>query len=59
MRRLGARRLDELLKDCALLDQQAKGMLRGDPWQSLERILLGVAGDSAPALEEEANLLRY
>lgn len=58
VKRLGARRLDELLQECALLDMQAKGMLRGDAWQSLERILLAVAGTMPPTLTHEAALRR-
>ena len=57
-RRLGARRLDELVQECALLDMQAKGMLRGDAWQSLERLLLAVAGVLPPSLGQEAALRR-
>ncbi len=58
VRRLGVARIDELLADCALLDLQAKGMLRGDAWQSLERILLALAGVLPPTLAREAELLR-
>ena len=53
VRRLGTSRIDELIADCALLDLQAKGMLRGDAWQSLERILLTVAGVVEPALARD------
>ena len=58
VRRLGPQGIDELHKECALLDLQSKGMLRGDAWQSLERVLLGVAGLPQPRLSEEADLLR-
>ncbi|MCE2460899.1 MAG: DNA polymerase III subunit delta [Pseudomonadales bacterium] len=58
VRRLGPQGVDELHKECALLDLQSKGMLRGDAWQSLERVLLGVAGVPQPKLSEEADLLR-
>lgn len=58
VRRLGTDRIAELCKECALLDLQAKGMLRGDPWQSLERILLAIAGVVPPSLTHEAALLR-
>ena len=58
LRRLGPQGVDELHKECALLDLQSKGMLRGDAWQSLERVLLAVAGVAQPRLSEEADLLR-
>lgn len=57
-RRLGASGIDVLLQECALLDLQAKGMLRGDAWHSLERILLALAGRSQPSLADEAEALR-
>lgn len=44
--RLGAAGIDAALGDAALVDLQAKGMLRGDAWQSLETVVLGVAGHS-------------
>ncbi len=59
VRRLGAGGIDALLQECALLDLQAKGMLRGDAWQSLERILLSLAGRLQPSgLTDEAEALR-
>ena len=58
VRRLGAAGIDELVKECALLDLQAKGMLRGDAWQSLERILLSIAGIAQSTLSREADWLR-
>ena len=58
VQRLGAARLGELAGECALLDLQAKGMLNGDAWQSLERILLAVAGTMPPALAAEARMWR-
>ena len=58
VRRLGAERVDALCKECALLDLQAKGMLRGDAWLSLERILLAIAGALPPSLAQEVPLLR-
>ena len=57
VRRLGAAGLGELAQDCALLDMQAKGMLRGDSWQSLESILLRLAGLKQPRLAEQAQWL--
>ena len=56
-RRLGVAGVDRLIEECALLDQQAKGMLRGDAWQSLESLLLALAGAKAPALADAAPLL--
>lgn len=56
-RRLGERRLAELGGDCGLLDMQAKGMMRGDPWQSLENILLALAGTPRPRLQAYARWL--
>lgn len=58
VQRLGPLRLSELARECALLDLQAKGMLNGDAWQSLERILLAVAGAMPPTLATEAKLWR-
>lgn len=58
VRRHGAAGIDDLCKECALLDLQSKGMLRGDAWQSLERILLSLAGVAQPKLSDEADLLR-
>ena len=49
--------IEELLRECGRLDQQAKGMLRGDPWVSLDRILLRVAGIRSPSLDGEAPYL--
>ena len=57
VRRIGAARLDELARDCAMLDMQAKGMLRGDAWQSLEGVLLALAGQPRPGLEKQAGWL--
>ena len=58
VKRLGADGIAELQKECALLDLQSKGMLRGDAWQSLERALLAVAGMAQPKLSDEAEALR-
>ena len=58
--RVGAANLRRALAESALLDQQAKGMLRGDVWASLERLLaaLAGAGEGAGALAQEAKHLR-
>ena len=58
VKRLGPQGIDDLQKETALLDLQSKGMLRGDAWQSLERVLLSIAGVPQPKLSEEADLLR-
>ena len=58
VKRLGADGIDDMRKECALLDLQSKGMWRGDAWQSLERVLLRVAGLAQPKLSEQADLLR-
>ena len=57
--RLGATRLERALAESALLDQQAKGMLRGDAWLSLERLLVFLAGcEGAGSLTREARHLQ-
>ena len=56
-RRLGTPGIDRQLEECAWLDWQAKGMLRGDPWQSLERILLAIAGSPQRSLANDAERL--
>ena len=58
VRRLGPNRIDALLQDCAVLDLQAKGMLRGDPWESLEDIVLIVAGVARQDLSAQATALQ-
>ena len=57
--RLGIAGLEHALSECALLDMQAKGALRGDAWQSLERLLVALAGRRTRTLAEEAEHLRY
>ena len=57
--RLGRTGLEYALSECALLDLQAKGALRGDAWQSLERILVSLAGGPARTLSDESEYLRY
>ncbi len=58
-KRLGKAGLETAVSDCALLDLQAKGMLRGDAWQSLERIAVYLAGAPVSGLEAELDYLRY
>ena len=58
MRRV--RSIPPVLAQCALVDSQAKGMLRGDAWLSLENLLLRMAGSRAlPSLETQVKALRY
>lgn len=40
----GAAGIERLLAECALVDAQGKGQIRGDPWLSLEDLLLRVCG---------------
>ena len=57
--RMGTRGLDGILAEVALIDRQAKGALRGDAWQSLERLMLRAAGKrSTPLLGASRDLLR-
>ena len=56
--RLGTHGVDALIEDCALLDLQAKGMLRGDAWESLEDVLLRIAGTQRSSLASNADALR-
>ena len=58
-RRLSDTQLQHFAAETSLLDQQVKGMLMGDIWQSLERLLLGVAGfESTPELSATQHLLK-
>lgn len=43
-RRLGRAELEQLLIDSALVDQRVKGLREGDPWRTLELLLLRLAG---------------
>ena len=58
VRRLGGERIDALLRAAAVLDLQSKGMLRGDAWLSLERLVVAIATGSRDGLEERAEYLR-
>jgi DNA polymerase-3 subunit delta len=42
--RLSVAQLEALLKACLSIDQQSKGALGGDAWQTLERVALRLAG---------------
>lgn len=44
MERLGTRGVEELLGLAEQIDRQVKGVEPGDPWRTLERLLLGLAG---------------
>ena len=57
LQRSSSEEIEELMRECGRLDQQAKGMLRGDPWVSLDRILLRVAGIRSSSLDGEAPYL--
>ena len=56
-RRLGSRGIETSLAECGRLDQQAKGMLRGEAWDSLERLILAISGRSRSNLEREVQYL--
>lgn len=46
------------LAECSLIDQQAKGALEGDAWQSLERLLLALGGkQTTPSLSASREAL--
>jgi DNA polymerase III delta subunit len=58
-KRLSASGADRALAACALVDAQGKGQLRGDPWLSLEALLLALAGHAAlPPLEAQRSHLQ-
>jgi DNA polymerase-3 subunit delta len=56
LRRLDTRTLHRLLRACARVDRMTKGVLDGDDWQSLEAIVLGLAGARSLALESDPAL---
>jgi DNA polymerase III delta subunit len=59
LKRLGSRdAVDRVIAQCALIDQQGKGQLLGDPWHSLEDLLLRLAGVRRPSLEQQLPALR-
>ncbi|WP_028535799.1 DNA polymerase III subunit delta [Paludibacterium yongneupense] len=43
LRRIGPRRLMQALRDCAVIDQQIKGIAAGEPWQNLRNLALRLA----------------
>lgn len=44
LRRLTAPMIEELLRESVRIDQMAKGMREGDPWEALESLLISLAG---------------
>ena len=59
VRRLSSQGIETALAECGRLDQQAKGMLRGDAWDSLERLILTISGRPGSTLEQEARYLGW
>lgn len=57
LKRIGS--VEAVLAQCALVDQQGKGALRGDAWLSLENLLLRMAGVRLSSLETQLPYLRY
>ncbi|MBV1905828.1 MAG: DNA polymerase III subunit delta [Pseudomonadales bacterium] len=58
-RRLSHAQLHKFAAEISLLDQQVKGMLLGNVWESLERLLLELAGSaSTPGLGATQGILR-
>lgn len=55
-RRVGA--LESVLAELALIDQQVKGVIFGDPWLSLERLLLRHCGLDIARFEDERRYLQ-
>jgi DNA polymerase-3 subunit delta len=51
--RVGSSGLDRVLAQCAIIDQQGKGQLLGDAWNSLESLLVRLAGGRMPSLENQ------
>ena len=57
--RLGHRRIEDLMIECTHIDGEEKGLIRGDPWASIESILLRIAGrEDSPLVEPVVNNLR-
>ncbi|MDA1076893.1 MAG: DNA polymerase III subunit delta [Proteobacteria bacterium] len=58
MRRVGS--AAAVLSQCALIDVQAKGGLRGEAWESVETLLLRMAGArSLPSMERDLAYRRF
>ena len=58
VKRIGRSGLENLLIECAHLDSQQKGILRGDSWRALESLLLNLAGYQNRTLDSDAHHLR-
>ena len=58
IRRIGRSGLESLLIECAHLDSQQKGILRGDSWLALESLLFNLAGYKNRTLDTDAQQLR-
>lgn len=50
--------VETVLAELALIDQQVKGVVFGDPWLSLERLLLRHCGVGVPRFEDEWRYLQ-
>ena len=50
--------VEAVLAELALIDQQVKGVVFGDPWLSLERLLLRHCGVGVPRFEDEWRYLQ-
>ncbi len=55
VRRLGHREIEQLIFECTHIDSQRKGILTGDPWESVHALLLRIAG-SKNLMDCETNL---
>ena len=58
LKRIGRAGLESLLRECAHLDCQQKGILHGDSWLALESLLLNLTGYRNRTLDTDANRLR-
>jgi DNA polymerase III delta subunit len=47
LRRVSERQLGDSFRGLSLVDRQSKGRAAGDPWQTLDTIILGLCGASA------------
>ena len=55
-RRLRRTGIEDLLVECALIDSQIKGISHGDPWLSLENVVLALSGKAVSKLDTNSNL---
>jgi DNA polymerase III delta subunit len=49
LRRLSEQQIGESFRALALIDRQSKGRAGGEPWQTLERMLIGLCAPSRSA----------